>query len=435
MKHLLSLTIILLSFTSLANKRTSEIYVDLLKLNSLNRVLYIAAHPDDENTRLLAYLSLGEKAETAYLSLTRGDGGQNLIGDELGYKLGVLRTQELLAARSHDKANQFFSRAVDFGYSKSATESFEKWGKEEILSDVVKVIREFKPDIIITRFPPDKRGGHGHHTASAMLAIEAFSKAADPDFLPEQVEKFGAWETTSLYWNTSYWWMKDIADSAAKYPDRYFSKDIGGYSPMLGMSYNEIGTIARSQHKCQGFGAILERGPRIEYFEHLEGKPIKKDFFENTPRKWSDVIDQDFEDKMSALVENFNFTQPDKNISALMSVLEILEKQKKTPFIEEKIELCENLIVNCLGLYMEVTAKDYSFVSGEELELNFYAVNRSTLPIKINGMKINGEDFGSLDATLKGHEELDEEISARIDANLSTPYWLVNDYKDLYVPN
>ena len=178
-------------------------------MQSLKRVLYIAAHPDDENTRALAYFSLDEKAETAYLSLTRGDGGQNLIGDELSEDLGVLRTQELLAARSFDKAKQYFTRAVDFGYSKSAKESLELWGNDEILSDVVLVIRQFKPDVIITRFPPDKRGGHGHHTASAMLAIEAFEKAADKNYLAEQVRKFGIWQTGSLYWiyHSRYWWL------------------------------------------------------------------------------------------------------------------------------------------------------------------------------------------------------------------------------------
>ncbi len=175
----LLLLFFLFSFSSYSNEGSSSIYVKLQKLHSLKRVLYVAAHPDDENTRALAYFSLGEKAETAYFSLTRGDGGQNLIGDELSEDLGILRTQELLAARSHDGAKQYFSRALDFGYSKSAEESFNLWGKEELLHDLVLTIRQFQPDVIITRFPPDERGGHGHHTASALLAIEAFNMAAD----------------------------------------------------------------------------------------------------------------------------------------------------------------------------------------------------------------------------------------------------------------
>ena len=434
MKHLLSLTIILLSFNTLANKRASEIYADLLKLNSLNRVLYIAAHPDDENTRLLAYFSLGANAETAYLSLTRGDGGQNLIGNELGYKLGVLRTQELLAARSYDKANQFFTRAVDFGYSKSAEESLDKWGKDDILSDVVLIIRKFKPDIIITRFPPDKRGGHGHHTASAMLAIDAFEKAADESYQPEQVKKFGTWETQSLYWNTSYWWMKDIADSAAKYPDRYFSKDIGEYNSVLGMSYNEIGTIARSQHKCQGFGAILERGPRVEYFEYLAGKPIEHNFFEHSPQSWDELVNESFSKKMQKLVNNFDFVDPSNNVPDLIEILKTLEKQEQTEVIKQKIELCKRMILDCLGLYIEVTAEDYSFISGEEVKMNFYAVNRSAYELDLHTLKLNGETVPADNQTLKPHTEIDQEFSTTVNAKVSTPYWLVNAYENMYVP-
>ncbi|MDC3352183.1 PIG-L family deacetylase, partial [Crocinitomicaceae bacterium] len=289
------LTFLLLGcLSAFSNETSAEIYHSLQKVHSLKRVLYLAAHPDDENTRALAWFSLEGKAETAYLSLTRGDGGQNLIGDELSESLGVLRTQELLAARSHDQARQFFTRAVDFGYSKSAEETLDKWGKDEILSDVVRVIRKFKPDVIITRFPPDKRGGHGHHTASAMLAIEAYSKAADPTYEPDQVAEFGVWQTDAVYWNTSIWWDKEL-DEKAEGNSEYIKKDIGGYDPLLGMSYNEIGTIARSQHKCQGFGAVIERGSRVEYFEHLEGTKLKNDFFENNNRSWSTLISADFE--------------------------------------------------------------------------------------------------------------------------------------------
>ncbi|MDB4516802.1 PIG-L family deacetylase, partial [Crocinitomicaceae bacterium] len=273
MQNRILFLLLFLSFNLFANNGPGEIYVNLQKLYSHKRVLYVAAHPDDENTRALAWFSLGEKAETAYFSLTRGDGGQNLIGDELGEKLGVLRTQELLAARSYDGAKQFFSRAVDFGYSKSADESLDKWGEEALLEDLVLMIRKFQPDVIVTRFPPDERAGHGHHTASALLAIEAFSKAADPNYLPEQAKELGSWETTSIYWNTSYWWDDNIKDLADGDPN-YLITDIGGYSPLLGMSFNEIGTVARSQHKCQGFGAVVERGSRVEYFKHLEGKKL-----------------------------------------------------------------------------------------------------------------------------------------------------------------
>ena len=157
---------------------SAEMYQALRKLNVLGSVLYIAAHPDDENTRLIAYLSKDKLYRTGYLSMTRGDGGQNLIGDEQGIELGLIRTQELLAARRIDGGEQFFSRAYDFGYSKTPEETFTKWDKEKILSDVVWVIRKFQPDVVITRFPTTGEGGHGHHTASGILANEAFAAAA-----------------------------------------------------------------------------------------------------------------------------------------------------------------------------------------------------------------------------------------------------------------
>ena len=144
----------------------------------------IAAHPDDENTALLAYFAQGRKLRTGYLSLTRGEGGQNLIGSEQGDLMGLIRTQELLAARRVDGAEQFFSRAIDFGFSKTADETLAKWGREEILGDAVWVIRRFQPDAIVLRFSGTPRDGHGHHQSSAMIGKEAFTAAADPARFP-----------------------------------------------------------------------------------------------------------------------------------------------------------------------------------------------------------------------------------------------------------
>jgi len=424
----------LLSVVVYANRTPAEIYLDLQKLNSHKRVLYIAAHPDDENTRALAYFSLGEKAETAYLSLTRGDGGQNLIGDELSEDLGVLRTQELLAARSHDGAKQFFSRAVDFGYSKSAKESLELWGKEEILSDVVLVIRKFKPDVIVTRFPPDKRGGHGHHTASAMLAIEGFEKAADPNFLPEQVKKYGTWQTTSIYWNSSIWWDKEIDEKAKNNPD-YLVQDIGGYSSLLGMSYNEIGTIARSQHKCQGFGAILERGSRIEYFEHLAGEKLEKSFFKKADRSWSDYIrGKQIQDNLDALLNDFDFVHPENNVVYLIEVLDLLQEQPSSFVIDEKIKRCVSIIQDCMGLYVEVVADDYAFTKGDSVHLQLNLINRSNQEFTYEKVSINEQAFHFGSTKISGHESHSKEMDVALKELNSTPYWLVNDYKNLFVP-
>ena len=406
-----------------ANKPASEIYVGLQKLQSLKRVLYIAAHPDDENTRALAWFSLGEHAQTAYLSLTRGDGGQNLIGNELSEQLGVLRTQELLAARSFDGANQYFTRAVDFGYSKSAEESLEKWGNNEILSDVVLMIRKFRPDVIVTRFPPDKRAGHGHHTASAMLALEAFDKAADENFLPLQVKEFGTWKTTSVYWNSSVWWFKDLPAQAENNPE-YLIADIGGYNAHLGKSYNEIGTIARSQHKCQGFGAITERGSRLEYFQYLKGDKLSGSFFEKNKRSWSKLLNKEFEQKIDNLVKGFDFSQPENNVAELLEIRNELLALPNSDFKNEKIGLCNQLILDCTGVYAELLAKDFIYQSNDSAFFELELLNRSNLPVSVilKNQTIKLEQNQNFARTLKVENS----------NQISNPYWLTETFSTLF---
>lgn len=431
MKSLFLFSFTILTFICSANNGASEIYVNLQKLHSLKRVLYVAAHPDDENTRALAWLSLGEKAETAYFSLTRGDGGQNLIGNELSERLGVLRTQELLAARSYDGAKQFFSRAVDFGYSKSATESFEKWGKDEVLSDLVLMIRKFKPDAIITRFPPDKRAGHGHHTASALLAIEAFEKAADPSFLPEQVKQFGTWKSTSLYWNTSYWWDENIKDMSEGDPN-YLITDIGGYNAALGMSYNEIGTLARSQHKCQGFGAIIERGSRTEYFKHMKGEKLKHSFFEKSERSWSAMVNNSFEKQFQATLDNFDFVTVENNVPALLKILEGLESIPASFIRDEKIDRCKQIIADCLGLHMEFLGDDFAFLNGQDATLSLNLLNRSSLYIQLLSVQTSENDRKTFSDTLLRNKMVKKEFMLNRNAKISNPYWLESPFTNLF---
>lgn len=431
MKNIILFFFIFFSLSTFANEPVDEIYVNLQKLYSLKRVLYVAAHPDDENTRALAYFSLGERAETAYLSLTRGDGGQNLIGDELSENLGVLRTQELLAARSFDGARQYFTRAVDFGYSRSAEESFLKWGKEELMSDVVLAIRKFRPDVIITRFPPDSRAGHGHHTASAILAIEAFEKANDPNYLPEQVAEFGVWKTTSIYWNTSVWWGEDIEEKAQN-SDKYLIQDIGGYNSLLGKSYNEIGTLARSQHKCQGFGGIIERGSRIEYFEHIEGARLKKSFFENNKDSWTNLINTNFETEFENLLKNFNFIESEKNIPSLFKLREGILGLKDSSFKTEKLALCNSIIVDCLGLHVEVVSNDYAYVGGTEVEVSMNLINRSARLVKLVGYELSGNKKQKTDDLLNENERFQKKIKFQFQEPISGPYWLKNSFENIF---
>lgn len=240
----------------------SQAMAEMERFGSGKRVLYMAAHPDDENTRLIAWLSNALDAETTYLSLTRGSGGQNLIGDELGAELGIIREHELRAARSVDGGNQRFTDALDFGYSKSVEEVWTKWDHDDLQLQAVRTIRELKPDFIITRFPPDERAGHGHHTASAELAIECAELAADEKYDTETT----AWSVQGVWWNTSVWWDPTLKDD----PEAVYL-DMSGFDPLLGDTYGAIGDAARSMHKCQGFGVPINRGPREEYFKKLWG--------------------------------------------------------------------------------------------------------------------------------------------------------------------
>ncbi len=433
-KSLFFLFVLFIGGSASANNGSGEIYVNLQKLHSLKRVLYVAAHPDDENTRALAWFSLGEKAETAYFSLTRGDGGQNLIGNELSEELGVLRTQELLAARSHDGAKQFFSRAVDFGYSKSAKESFELWGKEQLLADLVLMIRKFRPDVIVTRFPPDKRAGHGHHTASALLAIEAFEKAADKNYEKEQVAQYGVWSTTSVYWNTSYWWDENIKDMADGDPN-YLITDIGGYNPQLGMSYNEIGTYARSEHKCQGFGGLVERGSRIEYFKHLAGEKLKESFFERNTRTWSDMGDKGLDRAFTTALEQFDFVDVENNVPVIMGILKRLEALPSSYVIDEKIQRCKSILVDCMGLNLEVIGDEFSFTMGDSVTLTANAVNRSSVNLFLNGITFSSGEQVLLTDTLKLNQVYSKEVTSSGTLKIGNPYWLNAPFKSVFEVN
>src|SRR5450755_352061 len=262
----------------------SDILLRMKKLDVLGSVLYIAAHPDDENTRLLAWLSQDKLYRTGYLSLTRGDGGQNLIGDEQGIELGLIRTQELLAARRVDGADQFFSRAYDFGFSKTTAESLKIWDEQKILSDVVWIIRKFQPDVIITRFPEDKRAGHGQHSASSVLARLAFNAAADPKQFPEQLTHgVGPWQATRLFWNNyNFGSVNTTREDQLKI-------EVGGFNPVLGKSYGEIAADSRSQHRSQGFGVPHSRGNFLEYFSLTEGEKADSSLLQNINCGWSRV--------------------------------------------------------------------------------------------------------------------------------------------------
>ena len=279
---LLTTTAVLLSFVSLARAELAppsagSILEELQRVRETGRVLYVAAHPDDENTRLISYLANGRHYATAYLSLTRGDGGQNLIGPELRDALGVIRTQELLAARRVDGGRQFFSRANDFGFSKDAEETLNVWDREQVLADTVRVIRQFRPDVIVTRFSPTRGGTHGHHTASAILAVEAFALAADPKAFADELGDLAPWQVKRVVWN-GWSWGGQVEGASIK-------MEVGGYNAVRGESFGEIAARSRSQHRSQGFGAVGTRGTAEEQFVHLAGGPAASDLIDGVNDK------------------------------------------------------------------------------------------------------------------------------------------------------
>ena len=335
---------------------SSEILLGLKKLNVLGSVLYIAAHPDDENSAVITYMSKGELVRTAYLSLTRGDGGQNLLGTGKGDLLGVLRTQELLSARRIDGGEQFFSRAIDFGYSKTADETLRNWDRDLILSDVVKIIRQFRPDVILTRFNKTN-GGHGHHLASAILAEEAFYAAADPTIFPDQLDELKPWQAKRIYWNT---WRPS---------DKAISIDIGTYNTILGKSYNEISAQSRSMHKSQGFGASPNRGSKLNHFDFIAGEPAKANLFEDIDLTWGRVEGgKNIKSLVDDVIKNFDPNFPHNSISSLVKIYKEIESLNDEYWGRIKKEEVNELIRMCSGLWMEAIVAESAY--RKQMKLN-----------------------------------------------------------------
>jgi len=375
---------------------SAEILLGLKKLNVLGSVLYMAAHPDDENTRLIAYLANGKLLETGYLSCTRGDGGQNLIGPELREQLGVIRTQELLAARRIDGGRQFFTRANDFGFSKTSDETFTIWDKEQVLADMVWTIRQRRPDVLITRFPPDARAGHGHHQASAILAAEAFDAAGDPKRFPEQLQYVQPWSPKRLVWNTGSFFVKPGESMTG-----YLSLDAGGFNPLLGQSYGEIAARSRSQHKSQGFGSSATRGEALEYFQPVKGAKADKDPFEGVDMTWNRVPGGAAVGKLiDEVIRKYDPSNPSASVAGLLKVrgamaVKGISWSGNAPDLSfwktEKTQQVDDLIKACLGLHLEVSAAEATasiveLHQSQAVQLTIEALNRSSIPVTITGI-------------------------------------------------
>jgi LmbE family N-acetylglucosaminyl deacetylase len=409
---------------SYQQSNSAQIKLKLKKLNVLGTVLYMAAHPDDENTKIITYLSNEKLATTAYLSLTRGDGGQNLIGSEIRDLLGVIRTQELLAARRIDGGQQFFTRANDFGFSKNADETFQIWGKHEVLSDVVRVFRQYQPDVIITRFPPDQRAGHGHHTASAMLAHEAFDIAADPTQYPELAKQFGTWTPKRLYTNTGRWWNKDINENTPG----VITLDIGGYSPLLGRSYSEIAARSSSQHKSQGWGTEGVRGYQPEFLEYQKGERAQRDIFEGINTTWTRVNGgEKVQPLVDRLIREFDEENPAASVPLLFQLRKEISGLGSSVWKDRKLAETEQLIIDCLGLFLETTSSYTQGNPGAAVDVSLELVSRSAVPVVLNSIT---STMLSWDTT--SSETLKPNVTQRLktkkillpNARYSNPYWL-----------
>ncbi|MEY4935429.1 MAG: hypothetical protein RIS64_1788 [Bacteroidota bacterium] len=369
----------------------AEIRESIRKLNFLGSVLYVAAHPDDENTRLISYLANHDLARTTYLSLTRGDGGQNLIGTELREYLGVLRTQELLAARRTDGGLQLFSRANDFGFSKTPEETMRIWNKNEVLSDVVWAIRQTQPDIIINRFSTDtKIETHGHHTSSAILSAEAFDLAGKIDAFPQHLQQnVSVWQPKRLFCNQSWFFYgREKFDAMDK--SQFVKVDVGVFYPSKGKSNTEIAAESRSMHRCQGMGALTARGSDFEYLELLKGDKKTSNLWDGINTSWTRVQGDGaaIAKKSENVYQKFDYEKPFMSVPELVEMYGLIQKLPNQYWKAVKLKEIESVIGWCLGFYLEATTNTSSVVAGQSLEVNVEVINRSNISMELKNISI-----------------------------------------------
>jgi LmbE family N-acetylglucosaminyl deacetylase len=434
MRRSLVLIVSLFLAVSAFARDAAELQLALRKLTVVGGALYVAAHPDDENTAMLAWLANDRLYRTAYLSVTRGDGGQNLIGEEKGALLGLIRTHELLAARNIDGAEQMFTRAIDFGYSKSPEETLEIWGHDAVLGDVVWAIRKFQPDVIVTRFPTTGEGGHGHHTASAILAEEAFAAAGDPTKYPEQLRYVRTWQPKRIFWNRfSFGRQIDPNDPAVA---KSLRVDLGTYNSLLGRAYTEIAAESRSQHKSQGFGSAERRGTLLNYYDHRGGEPAAKDLFEGVDASWSRYPNGD---RVGSILQRaadaFDPKKPEASVPLLIQALNVLDQLRATqewsdvnkPWLETKRLEILDVIRDCAGLAIDVAAADSTITPGGELPVSVTVVNRSDYPFRLSMVaSLYAQPSKAPGTRLENNKPVKTDLLLRLPSNheLSQPYWL-----------
>lgn len=420
------------SFAQNTSWDAARILLELEKLNTTGSVLYMAAHPDDENTRLITYFANEKKVRTGYLSLTRGDGGQNLVGEEQGAYLGLLRTQELLEARKTDGGEQYFTTAVDFGYSKTADETFTVWNHDRLLEEAVWIIRNFQPDIIITRFPPDERAGHGQHTVSAIIAQEAFIAAADPEKFPEQLQFVKPWKTQRLFWNTSLRWDNTLAEKL-KDKKNVGIIDVGGYNPLLGYSYGEIAADSRTHHKSQGFGSAPSRGEQLEYLTLTDGSGFEKDIFEDIITTWERYrMGSEVQMMIQQIMDAYDIRNPAASIPQLIALYRIMENLPQQNATQYKLQQLENIILACGGIWLEPVAIQDMISAGDAITIINNMIVRNNVAAELQSITVNDSVIPVQRVLSRNNNYTDTLIISVPENSSSTPYWLIHPYAGFF---
>lgn len=429
-KRLFLLSFVLFLFQQLGAQQlrpagSPSIYHKLERLNRLTKVLYFAAHPDDENTRLLAWLVNDQNVETAYLSLTRGDGGQNILGKEQGAALGLIRTYELLEARKIDGAQQFFTRAIDFGFSKSPDETFRHWNADSLTSDAVWIMRTFKPDVVICRFPPDSRAGHGQHSASAIIAARAFKEAGDPKKYSGQLKYTDVWQPARLLFNTFRFGSVNTTSGSQ------FQLSTGQYNPETGMGYGELAGISRSVHKSQGAGTPNVPGIQTEYFELTDGRSLSSSLFDGVDITWNRVGRKDISEKISSILKLFSFENPAASIPELLKLRKEIQSVKDSYWRNEKLRDLDDIILDCTGLMVEAVSRNPEAVAGNTLPFTLNIIIRAGMPAFLKSIAWPGA-IESRNVALPDDSLVTFEKTVVIPRNtpLSEPYWLTKPGMD-----
>ncbi|MDM1556014.1 MULTISPECIES: PIG-L family deacetylase [Chryseobacterium] len=399
--------------------KSSEIYRELKTLKQLPKVLYLAAHPDDENTGLLSWLINDQNVETGYLSLTRGDGGQNLLGTEQGAALGLIRTHELLEARKLDGAQQFFTRAIDFGFSKNTTDTFKQWNADNITADVVWVIRQFRPDVIICRFPPNAAAGHGQHAASAVVAEKAFKLAGDKTAFPDQLKYVNIWQPKRLLWNTfRFGGVNTTAENQLKVT-------VGQYDAQLGMGYGELAGLSRSLHKSQGAGTQSVAGIRTEYFAHVAGEPAKTTLFDGVAKTWTSQGKADMDQSLDKIISAFNFNNPELSLPALLALRKKVVTLQDADLKKDKIKSLDHIILSCAGFMGEVVTNQAEAVAGDHYNFRLNLISRAENPIILEDVQwLNQSENFNRKLSKDSLMTIQHDIQIPADAALTEPYWL-----------